>query len=165
MNFDKYVCEYPKESYEDKRGHLNVLFEDKDLGVSLKESFSKKNVFRGMHIQRPPFSQIKHIQVLSGAILDFILILDFESPDFGKIFSKKIKAGNSTFVIPNYCAHGFLVLDQSVVRYLCMGKYSEMNELAIEGVPPTIEKVIISKKDSLAITKDEALDIFKTVKW
>ena len=165
MNFDTHVCEYSKETYPDDRGHLSVLIEDKALGLSLKESFSKKNVFRGMHIQRPPFSQLKHIQVVSGIILDFILVLDVDSPDFGKTFTKRIEAGSSTYVIPRYCAHGFLALDQLVIRYLCMGKYSEVDELAIQGSLPEVGQIIFSEKDSLAIPTSKALDVFKTIKW
>jgi dTDP-4-dehydrorhamnose 3,5-epimerase len=165
MSFNKYVTKYSPITFDDNRGYLKVISEDNDLGVSYKESFSKKGVFRGMHIQNPPYKQVKHIKVLSGSIIDYVIVLDKKSDDFGKTFSTKISASNDTYCIPSFCAHGFKAIEDTVLRYICIGKYSEDHEVCIKQKPDKISDLIVSKKDENGIPLDECLEFFYKIRW
>ena len=165
MSFKKYITQYEPIKFEDSRGHLKVLSEDNQLGVSYKESFSKKGVFRGMHIQSPPYSQVKHIRVLQGSITDYVIILDRRNKDFGKTFSRNIDASESIFIIPHYCAHGFYANEETVLRYICIGHYSEEHEVCIKEHPNNLDELIISNKDKLGKPLIECIEDFSKLKW
>ena len=90
MSFKKHVNKYGPVKYDDSRGYLKIISEDNNLGISYKESFSKLGVFRGMHIQKPPYAQTKHIRVLQGSIVDYVIVLDKDNPDFGNRFKKDL---------------------------------------------------------------------------
>lgn len=165
MNFNNHVINYDPIIFEDDRGYLKVISEDNDLGIAYKESSSKKGVFRGMHIQIPPYSQTKHIMLAKGKIIDYIIILDKDSPDFGKIFSREIDQSERIYVIPEYCAHGYYANEDSVLKYLCIGHYSEKNEISISGCEKESNDLIISDKDKKGIPMDKAIKLFKTITW
>ena len=66
---------FKSEKYLDKRGYFSEVFKKKFL----KENFifgclsnSKKNVLRGLHLQKK-FQQAKFITVLKGSIFDVIV--------------------------------------------------------------------------------------------
>lgn len=97
--------------------------------LQMNESYSIKNVFRGMHIQwNPVISKI--VRVVQGNILDFILDIRLNSPTFGKLFAYHL-IGNyrdsisRMLFIPNGFAHGFLACEDSLVQYLYTDYYSE----------------------------------------
>ena len=69
--------------FKDSRGSNNLIFED--ASICYKESHSKKNVFRGLHIQIPPNYQEKYISVSKGSVIDYILCLDHESEHYGQL--------------------------------------------------------------------------------
>ena len=68
----------------------------------------KKNVIRGLHLQRK-FAQGKYLSVLKGEIFDVVVDLRKNSKNFGKYFSIRLsdKNGLSIF-IPEGFAHGFV---------------------------------------------------------
>ena len=39
------------------------------------ESISKKNVVRGLHFQSQPFTQGKLVRVVSGSVIDVVVVL------------------------------------------------------------------------------------------
>ena len=80
------ISKFDSYKYTDERGFNAINFEDFKNNISYKESFSKKNVFRGMHVQLPPFAQSKYIQVSNGSIIDFIIPLDSSRNDFGNLY-------------------------------------------------------------------------------
>ena len=147
MSFKKHVNKYGPIEFNDSRGYLKVISEDNNLGISYKESFSKQGVFRGMHIQKPPYAQTKHIKVLQGLIVDYVIVLDKDNSDFGKIFSQEIEASENVYTIPKYCAHGFYASKDTILRYLCIGKYNEEHEISIKECYFDKEEAIISNKD------------------
>lgn len=165
MNFNKYISQYEPAIFKDQRGYLKVISEDNSLGVSYKESSSKKGVFRGMHIQIPPYSQVKHIMLKEGRIIDYLIVLDKNSTDFGKIFSQEINSSERIYTIPQFCAHGYYALKDSVLRYLCIGQYSEENEISIYECHQDKDNLIISDKDQQGISLKEAVESFKTITW
>ena len=87
--------------YNDLRGYFSHLYSIKNLNKILKksikfvqqgESFSKKNVFRGLHYQSKPYSQELLVRVLSGKILDISLDIRKKSPTFGEYFEVILSA-------------------------------------------------------------------------
>ncbi len=134
----------------DQRGSLEVLYETKD--VVLKRSFSKKGVFRGMHIQMPPYQQTKLIRVVEGRILDFIV--DMNSAD-NKVFWKEVASNDGWIKIASYMAHGFYAIEDTVFEYICDGGYSEASEQTF-SIRKFLDEVIglrnlnISDKDKAA---------------
>ena len=165
MSFKKHVNKYGPVKYDDSRGYLKIISEDNNLGISYKESFSKLGVFRGMHIQKPPYAQTKHIRVLQGSIVDYVIVLDKDNPDFGKIFSQEIEASENVYTIPKYCAHGFYASKDTVLRYLCIGKYSEEHEICIKECYFDKEEAIISNKDKDGILLEECVELFININW
>ena len=79
---------YNKNSYYDKRGYFRELYLQKHFKTSFPfdvMSYSKKNVLRGLHLQKKN-SQAKLITVLSGKIFDVCVDCRKKSKNFGKHF-------------------------------------------------------------------------------
>ncbi len=161
------IYKFDEIKFKDERGFNKINFEDLTNNISLKESFSKKNVFRGMHIQIPPYIQSKYIRVLSGKIIDFIIPLDSNRQDFGHIYSFEINELDCFNFIPSYCAHGFYALEDTSFQYVCLGKYNEESEMSIKlpGDQLTDKTKIISIKDKSGIDLNKALEICAGLVW
>ena len=90
---------FKNEIFKDKRGHFMEVY--KKNKISTKElifnccSYSKKNVIRGLHIQRKN-SQAKFLTVLKGSIF-FLNISDFHRCQFFFFQYKKIQNKICTF--------------------------------------------------------------------
>ena len=56
---------------------------------------SKKNVFRGLHFQKTPYSQSKLVSVQNGKILDFVIDLREGSKTFGESYSINLSSDNN----------------------------------------------------------------------
>ena len=77
-------------------------------------SYSKKNVIRGLHLQRKK-SQAKLITVLKGKILDCVVDLRKNSKTFCKVFKIILSKDNALgLYIPAGFAHGFIVLKRKI---------------------------------------------------
>lgn len=107
---------------KDTRGSLDVLYEKGP--VVLKRSFSQKGVFRGMHLQRAPHQQTKLIRVVSGRIIDFVVVPDGKNV----IHWRELDASHDWIKIAPEFAHGFYALEDSVFEYICDGAYNEEAE-------------------------------------
>ena len=149
--------------FQDSRGSNNLIFED--ASICYKESHSKKNVFRGLHIQIPPNYQEKYISVSKGSVIDYILCLDHESEHYGQLKQFEITPDEGFFKIPKYCAHGYLALEDSVFSYICVGKYSEEDEITILMKGDFYLDKIVSDKDTKGISYDEAIEMFTNISW
>ena len=157
------------DKHQDKRGYFREVFIEK----LLKKKFifsclskSKKNVFRGLHIQAKN-PQAKFVSVVKGEILDVIIDLRKKSKTFGKLFKIKLSEKNATSVlIPRGCAHGFLGLKkENLVYYLCDQYRQEKFETGIIFNDKNIKikwpkKMILSKKDKKNITVNEYKKIY-----
>lgn len=164
MSFEKLTEVFQTQAFKDSRGQLTIKLEDEVHELSIKESFSRANTFRGMHIQVPPYDQTKFIKVLSGKIIDCIYVLDSEHPDFGKFFSYEIDSKENYIKIPSFCAHGFYAKEDTRLMYICAGNYSEDNEKAIKPIK-MFTGANFSNKDMNASDLNEELDFFKNIKW
>ena len=146
---------FRKVNISDMRGTMTIGFEgDTNFSIdaiSIKESLSYKGVARGLHMQLPELSpQVKIIEVLEGSIYDFVY--DIRSPS--SIHCFKLDANDNTSVlIPDYFAHGFIALTDVRFRYSCLGRYDESNEVTYNFLGSAskalnIENIKLSKKDS-----------------
>ena len=72
---------------------------------------NKKGSLRGMHYQLPPFSEIKLVRCVAGAVFDAIIDLRKESFTFLQWFGAELSAENKKMMyIPEGFAHGFQCL-------------------------------------------------------
>jgi len=148
--------------YSDHRGYLKIIHETDDLVI--KQSFSKKNVFRGLHHQSSPYEQIKFIKVLKGQIIDFQL-----NPyqDVNELRYFHLKPEYDWVIVPGNLAHGFLALEETIFEYICIGKYSELDEKCY-NIEASIRKkfkfenLILSNKDKMG--EEIKIDIFTKIK-
>ncbi len=83
-----------------------------DEWVQMNHSFTKnKGTIRGMHFQLPPFSEIKLVRCIAGAVYDVIIDLRKDSATFLQWFGAELSAQNKKMIyIPQGFAHGFQAL-------------------------------------------------------
>ena len=90
-----------------------------------------KGTFRGLHFQLGEFAQAKLVKVIHGMIIDFIVDIRPESPDYLKLQQFIVSPGE-VLMVPRGYAHGFLTTeDNTVVQYLVDNIYSPENEGSI----------------------------------
>ncbi len=135
---------------EDNRGWLEVLYESDSL--VLKRSFSRKGVFRGLHVQQAPSPQTKVIRVVHGAIVDVVVSMDDPSR---ALKTTTLTPADGWVRIDAEYAHGFYALEDSLFEYVCDGGYDEASEKAFsiaDRLPALlgVETVILSDKDRAA---------------
>lgn len=166
---------------EDERGFFLKSFEQ-DIFASFGldnvisedfESFSYKNVIRGMHFQvHNP--QIKMVRAITGKIMDVAVDLRKDSPAFGEWESVILSEENhDVFWIPAGFAHGFRVLtDNAIVSYKCVGKYDKETDTGIRWNDEDISidwgmdeaRAIVSEKDKMLMSFDDFRDKYKYLK-
>ena len=141
--------------FKDRRGALKVFFESPliEAGsseISYKKSFSEAGVGRGLHSQSAPYEQTKFITVTEGKIIDFVLDLEDSS---SIVYCVEINSTDDiTIEIPGNFAHGFITLVPTSFEYLCIGQYSEKNELVFNVLDSAAQllgcgNVMLSDKD------------------
>jgi len=126
--------------------------------VQDNQSFSAKNVLRGLHFQNPPFAQGKLVRVIQGSVLDVAVDIRKGSPTYGQHHSVLLTGEEKNlFWIPEGFAHGFLTLeDETIFSYKCSGLYNKDSEGSILWNDPDlnidwgIENPVISEKDKAA---------------
>ena len=162
--------------FEDSRGYFFESFSQREFDekvgkitfVQDNESKSSYGVMRGLHFQRPPFTQSKLVRCVKGAVLDIAVDIRKGSPTYGQHVAVELKEENHLSIfIPKGFAHGFAVLSETAVfQYKCDEFYHPESEggisilddsLGIDWRIPT-EKAILSDKD----TKHPLLKDFET---
>ena len=151
--------------YGDHRGYFFESFSQKEFEemvcktnfVQDNESKSKYGVLRGLHFQKPPYTQSKLIRVVKGTVLDVAVDIRVGSPSFGKHVAVELSDENKRqMFVPKGFAHGFVVLsDEVVLQYKCDDYYSPENEGGIAWDDPALgidwqipaEDIILSDKD------------------
>lgn len=111
----------------DERGYFFESFNQKEFEEHIgkigfiqdNESKSNKGVLRGLHFQKPPYSQSKLLRCIEGEILDVAVDLRKNSPTYKQHLSVVLSGENKKQVfIPKGFAHGFLVLsDSATIAY------------------------------------------------
>lgn len=173
--------------FGDKRGYFFESFSQRDfdekvapvLGHTIafvqdNESMSSYGVMRGLHFQRPPFTQSKLVRCVKGAVLDVAVDIRKGSPTYGQHVSVILagadmigspsplgegweEAVHRQFFVPKGFAHGFAVLSETAVfQYKCDEFYHPEvdggisildDSLGIDWRIPT-EKANLSDKDT-----------------
>lgn len=159
--------------FGDHRGYFLESFRDDKFRsevcnttfVQENESMSSKGVLRGLHFQRPPYSQSKLVRVVEGAALDVAVDIRKGSPTYGKYVAVELTGENHRqLFIPRGFAHGFVVLsERAIFQYKCDNFYNPQSEGSILWNDPTIgvewgvdsEGVNLSKKDLEGVLLDE----------
>ncbi len=110
--------------FGDHRGYFLESFQqdkfDKAVGktkfVQDNESKSGYGVLRGLHFQKPPFTQAKLIRVITGKILDVVADLRKDSPTFKQVYTLELNdSARQQLFIPRGFAHGFVVLSEEAI--------------------------------------------------
>jgi dTDP-4-dehydrorhamnose 3,5-epimerase len=147
------------ESYSKK------LFADNGIPVDFvqdNQSFSYKNVLRGLHFQQGVFAQGKLVRVVSGKVIDVAVDIRPDSPTFGQYKSFVLDAHLHNMVyVPEGFAHGFVALEDVVFQYKCTNFYHKAAEVGISwndknlAIDWGIENPIVSTKDQILPTFKE----------
>lgn len=126
--------------------------------VQDNESMSSFGVMRGLHFQRPPFSQSKLVRCVRGAVLDVAVDIRKESPTYGKHVAVELTEENHRqFFIPKGFAHGFAVLSETAVfQYKCDEFYHPEADGGISILDDSLgidwristEEAVLSEKDT-----------------
>jgi dTDP-4-dehydrorhamnose 3,5-epimerase len=158
--------------FEDARGYFFESFSQKRFDklvtpiightinfVQDNESMSSYGVMRGLHFQRPPFTQSKLVRCVKGAVLDVAVDIRKGSPTYGQHVAAELTEDNHRqFFVPRGFAHGFAVLSETAVfQYKCDEFYHPEadggisildDSLGIDWRIPT-EKALLSEKDTM----------------
>ena len=151
--------------FKDDRGYFFESFSGREFEekvcktvfVQDNESKSSYGVLRGLHFQKPPYSQSKLVRVIKGSVLDVAVDIRKGSPTYGKYVSVELSEDNHRqLFVPRGFAHGFVVLSEEVIfLYKCDNLYNKESEgailwndsdLNIDWQIPA-DKVILSDKD------------------
>ena len=109
--------------------------------VQMNHSFTnKKGTIRGMHYQLPPFSEIKMVRCIAGAVLDVVIDLRKKSETFLNWESVELNAENKRMIyIPEGFAHGFQTLtDNCELIYHHTAFYTPGSEAGIRYDDPLV---------------------------
>ena len=154
----KHLKVFQGKTHLDQRGAFREFFLKSKVN-NFKSIFwcmskSKKNVLRGLHIQKVK-NQAKYVSVVKGKIFDVAVDLRRKSKTFGKVFTIILSDKNSKSIfIPKGFAHGFLSMEkENYVVYANSNYRSKRDEMGILWndkdlkIKWPIKKPILSKKD------------------
>lgn len=159
--------------FGDSRGYFFESFSQREFDEKVRkinfvqdnESMSTYGVMRGLHFQRPPFTQSKLVRVVKGAVLDVAVDIRMGSPTYGQHVAVELTEDNHRqFFVPRGFAHGFSVLSETAIfQYKCDNFYAPQADggisikdasLGIDWKIP-VDKALLSEKDTLhACLKD-----------
>ena len=112
---------------------------------------------RGLHFQRPPFTQSKLVRCVKGAVLDVAVDIRKGSKTYGQHVAVELTEDNPRqFFIPKGFAHGFAVLSEiAVFQYKCDEFYHPEADGGISILDNSLgidwrikDKAILSEKDT-----------------
>ncbi len=119
--------------FNDARGYFFESYSKREFDENVRpvefvqdnESMSTKGVMRGLHFQRPPYTQSKLVRCVKGRVLDVAVDIRKGSPTYGRHVAVELSEDNHRqFFVPRGFAHGFAVLsDVAVFQYKCDNYY------------------------------------------
>ena len=156
--------------FKDARGYFFESFSQREfdekvtpiLGYKVhfvqdNESMSSYGVMRGLHFQRPPFTQSKLVRCVRGAVLDVAVDIRKGSPTYGQHVAVELTEDNHRqFFVPRGFAHGFAVQSETAIfQYKCDNFYHPEADGGISILDDTLgidwriptEKTLLSEKD------------------
>jgi len=152
--------------FEDSRGYFFEAFSQREFDEKLghvcfvqdNESKSSYGVMRGLHFQRPPFTQSKLVRCVKGAVLDVAVDIRKGSPTYGQHVAVELTEENHRlFFISKGFAHGFSVLSEvAVFQYKCDEFYHPEVDDGISILDDSLgidwripkDRVLLSEKDT-----------------
>ena len=153
--------------FGDARGYFFESFSQREFEEKVRkinfvqdnESMSSYGVMRGLHFQRPPFTQSKLVRCVKGAVLDDAVDIRKGSPTYGQHVAVELTEDNHRqFFVPRGFAHGFAVLSETAIfQYKCDNFYAPQADggisikdesFGIDWKIPT-DKALLSEKDTL----------------
>ena len=151
--------------FKDARGYFFESYSKREFDANVRpvnfvqdnESMSSRGVVRGLHFQKPPYSQSKLVRCVKGCVLHVAVDLRKGSPTYGRHVAVELSEENKRQIfIPRGFAHGFAVLsDVAVFQYKCDDYYHPEAEGGISMSDPDLgidwmtdlETAILSDKD------------------
>ena len=119
--------------FTDARGYFFESYSKREFDEKVRrvdfvqdnESCSSRGVMRGLHFQRPPFTQSKLVRCVRGRVLDVAVDIRKGSPTYGRHVAVDLSEDNHLqFFVPRGFAHGFAVLSETAVfQYKCDNYY------------------------------------------
>lgn len=159
--------------FHDARGYFVETYNEqryREAGINAQfvqdnQSCSSFGVVRGLHFQRPPYTQAKLVCCTQGRVLDVAVDLRKDSKTYGQWFSVELTEENHRqFFIPRGFAHGFSVLsEKAVFTYKCDNLYHPEADgglllsdpaLNIDWQVPTEQRIISDKDTKHPLLKD-----------
>ena len=155
--------------FQDARGYFFESFSQREFEAKVRkvnfvqdnESMSSYGVMRGLHFQRPPFTQSKLVRCVKGRVLDVAVDIRKGSPTYGQHVAVELSEDNHRqFFVPRGFAHGFVVLSETAVfQYKCDNFYAPEADGGINIKDETLgidwgisfEEAILSEKDTKQI--------------
>ncbi|MDE5835936.1 MAG: dTDP-4-dehydrorhamnose 3,5-epimerase [Paramuribaculum sp.] len=151
--------------FTDSRGYFFESYSKREFDEKVRpvdfvqdnESCSSRGVLRGLHFQRPPYTQSKLVRCVKGAVLDVAVDIRKNSPTFGKHVAVQLTEDNHlALFVPRGFAHGFAVLsDIAVFQYKCDNFYHPEADGGVSILDTslgidwkmTLDSAILSEKD------------------
>lgn len=151
--------------FKDARGYFFESFSQREFEQKVRkinfvqdnESMSSYGVMRGLHFQRPPYSQSKLVRCVKGRVLDVAVDIRKGSPTYGEHVAVELSEDNHRqFFVPRGFAHGFVVLSETAIfQYKCDNFYAPEADGGINikdeslGIDwqIAIEDALLSEKD------------------
>ena len=164
----KNLLVFKSKNFFDNRGHFRELALEKKIKKKLiftVMSKSKKNVLRGLHMQKKS-KQGKYISCLKGEILDVVVDCRKKSKTFGKHFKIILSEKNckSVYIPPGFL-HGFLGLGkENIVIYGCTNYRDQKSEIGVNWNDKDL-KINWNIKSPILSKKDKQNPKFKEVKF
>ena len=164
--------------FKDNRGYFMESYNQKNINKLLgnvnfvqdNESESTRGVLRGLHFQKPPYTQAKLVRCLKGSVLDVVLDLRKDSKTYGIFETISLTEENKKqLFIPKGFAHGFIVLSKSAIfSYKVDNYYNSDSESGVLwsdldlNIDWKINKneIIVSEKDKNLPTFNEIINPF-----
>lgn len=149
----------------DQRGYFFESFSQREFEEKVRkinfvqdnESMSRYGVMRGLHFQRPPFTQSKLLRCVKGKVLDVAVDIRKGSPTYGQHVAVELSEDNHRmFFVPRGFAHGFAVLsDVAIFQYKCDNFYAPQADCGVSIMDGSLgidwripsESIILSEKD------------------
>ncbi len=151
--------------FKDPRGYFFESFSQREFNEKVRpiefvqdnESMSSYGVMRGLHFQRPPYTQSKLVRCVKGSVLDVAVDIRKGSPTYGQHVAVELTEDNHRqFFVPRGFAHGFAVLSETAVfQYKCDEFYHPEADGGISILDDSLgidwriaDKAILSEKDT-----------------
>ena len=164
--------------FKDNRGYFMESYNQKNINKLLgnvnfvqdNESESSRGVLRGLHFQKPPYTQAKLVRCLKGSVLDVVLDLRKGSKTYGIFETISLTEENKKLLfIPKGFAHGFVVLSKSAIfSYKVDNYYNSDSESGVLWSDLDLKidwkinknEIIVSEKDKNLPTFNEIINPF-----